>query len=82
MKIDFTDHALDALEDAPSAVRKAFRKQLAFLVRIFTTPSLHAKKYDEARDLRQARVTRDWRFYFKIHGDTYRLEEIKKHPKK
>ena len=81
MKIDFTDHVLDALEDAPLAVRRAFRKQLGFPLRI-RHPSLHAKKYDEASGLRQARVTRDWRFYFRIVGDTYRLEEIKKHPKK
>ncbi len=82
MKIDFTDRVLDALEDAPPAVRKAFRKQLTFLAENLHHPSLHAKKYDEARDLWQARVTRDWRFYFKIVGDTYRLEEIRKHPKK
>jgi hypothetical protein len=29
----------------------------------------------------QSRVNDNWRFYFKIVGDTYRLEEIKKHPK-
>jgi len=77
MRIDFTDHVLDALEDAPSAVRKAFRKQLGFLAENLRHPSLHAKKYDEANDLWQARITRDWRLYFKIVGDTYRLEEIK-----
>ena len=82
MKIDFTDRVLDALEDAPPAVRKAFRKQLQFLAENLHHPSLRAKKYDEARDLWQARVTKDWRFYFKIAGDTYRLEDIKKHPKK
>jgi hypothetical protein len=26
-------------------------------------------------------VNGDWRFYFKIVGDTYRLEEIRRHPK-
>ena len=31
MRIDFTDRVLDAMEDAPPAVRKAFRKQLRFL---------------------------------------------------
>jgi mRNA-degrading endonuclease RelE of RelBE toxin-antitoxin system len=82
MKIDFTDRVLDALEDTPPAVRKAFRKQLGFLAENLHHPSLRAKKYDEARGLWQARVTRGWRFYFKIAGDTYRLEEIKKHPKK
>jgi hypothetical protein len=29
-------------------------------------PSLRAKKYDEAQDYWQARVNRDWRFYFTI----------------
>ncbi|MGD1094867.1 MAG: hypothetical protein ABSB35_23095 [Bryobacteraceae bacterium] len=82
MKIDFTGHVLDALEDSPPAVRRAFRKQLAFLAENLHHPSLHAKKYDKARDPWQARVTKDWRFYFKIVGDTYRLEELKKHPKK
>ena len=42
---------------------------------------LRAKKYDEARDLWQARVTRGWRFYFTIEGDTYRLHDIIAHPK-
>jgi hypothetical protein len=38
------------------------------------------RSYNKA-DLRQARVTGSWWFYFKIVGDTYRLEEIKSHPK-
>jgi mRNA-degrading endonuclease RelE of RelBE toxin-antitoxin system len=81
MKVDFTNRVLDALESAPPSVRKAFRKQLHFLADNLHHPSLRAKKYDEARDLWQARVTKDWRFYFRIVGDTYRLEDIKKHPK-
>jgi mRNA-degrading endonuclease RelE of RelBE toxin-antitoxin system len=81
MKIDFSDRVLDALEDAPPGVRKAFRKQLRFLAVNLQHPSLRAKKYDETRDLWQARVNNDWRFYFKIVGDTYRLEEIRRHPK-
>lgn len=81
MKIDFTDRVLDALEDAPLAVRKAFRKQLIYLAENLHHPSLRAKKYDETRALWQARVTRDWRFYFKIVDDTYRLEDVKKHPR-
>jgi mRNA-degrading endonuclease RelE of RelBE toxin-antitoxin system len=81
MKIDFTDRVLDALEDAPPAVRNSFRKQLRFLAVNLHHPSLRAKKYDETRDLWRARVNGDWRFYFKIVGDTYRLEEIRRHPK-
>jgi hypothetical protein len=29
----------------------------------------------------QARVTKDWRFYFLIRGDTYILQDIVPHPK-
>jgi hypothetical protein len=39
------------------------------------------KKYNEALDLWQARVNRDWRFYFTIEGEVYHLHEIVKHPK-
>jgi hypothetical protein len=62
-------------------VQLAFDKQSLLLLQNLRHPSLHAKKYNEAEDLWQARVTASWRFYFKIEGDTYRLEEIKAHPK-
>jgi hypothetical protein len=42
--------------------------------------SLRAKKYDEARDIWQARNDRAWRFYFQIRGDTYYLLSITPHP--
>jgi hypothetical protein len=66
---------------APREVQKAFTKQLAYLLRDLRHPSLRAKKYDEARDIWQARVAGSWRFYFRIEGDVYVLETIKPHPK-
>ena len=81
MNIVLSDRALIAIAGAPFAVRKAFRKQLGFLERDLLHPSLRAKKYDESRDLWQARVNRDWRFYFTIEGDTYRIQSITAHPK-
>jgi hypothetical protein len=36
---------------------------------------------DQARDIWQARVTRDWRFYFLIDGDTYIIIGLTRHPK-
>ena len=44
-------------------------------------PSLRAKKYDEARDIWQARLDENNRFYFRIEGDTYRILSIIPHPK-
>jgi hypothetical protein len=66
---------------APPEVQRAFDKQVLLLQQNLGHPSLRAKKYDESRDLWQCRVTRDWRFYFTLEGDTYYLHEIRSHPK-
>ena len=81
MKVDYLPRALKALEEAPPAVRRAFFKQVGFLEHDLHHPSLHAKKYDEARDIWQARVNRDWRLYFNIIDDTYIIRDIIPHPK-
>ncbi len=36
---------------APPSIRRAFDKQVKLLVENLHHPSLHAKKYDEAKDL-------------------------------
>jgi mRNA-degrading endonuclease RelE of RelBE toxin-antitoxin system len=82
MKIDYLPRALKALKDAPVTVREAFFKQAKFLEQNLQHPSLHAKKYDETKDLWQARVNRGWRFYFNIVGETYVIRDIIPHPKK
>ena len=64
MQIVLSDRAIESLRDAPPNVRRAFEKQLRFLASNLLHPSLHAKKYDESADRWQARVNRDWRFYF------------------
>src|SRR5579859_5160207 len=51
---------------APAEVRKAFDKQIRFLLENLNHPSLRARKYDEALDLWQARVNKSWRFYFPL----------------
>ena len=81
MRIDYLPRAQEALEDAPASVRKAFFKQVRFLVLDLRHPSLQTKKYDESEDLWQARVNRSWRFYFNIVGDAYVIRDIIPHPK-
>jgi len=71
----------EALTNLPLPIRKAFYKQAGFLLQNLHHPSLHAKKYDEARDLWQARVNRTWRFYFVIVDDVYFITNIIPHPK-
>jgi plasmid maintenance system killer protein len=61
-------------------VRKAFKKQLGLLLANLRHPSLRAKKYSESEDVWQARVNRNWRFYFTIQGGAYEIITIISHP--
>jgi mRNA-degrading endonuclease RelE of RelBE toxin-antitoxin system len=81
MEIVLSDRAIDSLNDAPPNVLRAFEKQIRFLAANLQHPSLHSKKYDESRDLWQARVNKAWRFYFTIKDDMYLIEDIIPHPK-
>jgi len=81
MTLDYTQSALDTLKTLPLPLRKAFYKQAAFLFQNLRHPSLRAKKYNEAEDKWQARLNQDWRFYFRIVGDTYIVSDITPHPK-
>jgi len=66
---------------APPQVQRAFDKQSMLLLHNLHHPSLHAKKYDEGRNLWQARVNKSWRFYFLIQKDVYCIVDIVPHPK-
>ena len=81
MRLHLTERLLSGYADAPPAVQKAADKQLRLLLNNLHHPSLHAKKYNETTDVWQARITRDWRFYFMIAGDTYIIRNILPHPK-
>lgn len=81
MKAAYGQAVKEALDHAPAGVRKALFKQLRFLAADLRHPSLRAKKYDESREIWQARVNNDWRFYFRIADDTYYIIKLIPHPK-
>jgi hypothetical protein len=81
MKLQRTSHFARAYAKSPKEIQGAFDKQSRLLLQNLLHPSLHAKKYDEGKDRWQARVTKDWRFYFLIQDDTYILQDITRHPK-
>ena len=81
MRLEHTLQIRRALQKFPESIQETFYKQVEFLKNDIRHPSLRAKKYDEATDVWQARVTGDVRFYFRIEGDSYRLLNIRKHPK-
>ncbi|MBI1956304.1 MAG: hypothetical protein HYS38_07910 [Acidobacteria bacterium] len=81
MRIDYTKKALETLKNLSLPVRKAFYKQAGLLMENLHHPSLRAKKFSETEDIWQARVNKDWRFYFKIESDTYIIMRIIPHRK-
>ncbi len=81
MRPHFSERFVQSYTTAPPTIQRAFDRKLELLLQDLRHPSLRAKKYDEARDLWQARVNQGWRFYFRIKGDTYQLIDITPHPK-
>ena len=81
MLVRLTERSLKELKAAPLPIQNLFRKQARLLAASLRHPSLHAKKYDEGQDLWQARISRDWRFYFLISGDVYLVLTMNRHPK-
>ena len=81
MRFSFSKRFVRQYAEAPVEIRKAFDKQSRLLLAGLSYASLHAKKYDETRGIWQARVNRDWRFFFTIEEDEYRVQEITPHPK-
>jgi mRNA-degrading endonuclease RelE of RelBE toxin-antitoxin system len=81
VNVRFTPQFERSYAKASTHIQRAFDKRLALFLQNLRQPSLRAKKYDEARDIWQARVNGGWRFYFSIEGDTYVLHSMSPHPK-
>jgi len=81
MRLVYTPHFLRSYSKAPKQIQRAFDKQSALLLRDLSHPSLRAKKYDEAKNWWQPRLTRSWRFYFSIESDACILKDMMSHPK-
>jgi hypothetical protein len=69
--------ANDAQLVSPPASAAARR----FLAQSSRHPAFRAKKYNDAENIWQARVNRDWRFHFEIETDGYLIYDLTPHPK-
>ena len=58
MKVHYAERLLKSYAAAPAKIRKTFDKQIRFLLANLQHPSLHAKKYDEATNVWQARINK------------------------
>jgi mRNA-degrading endonuclease RelE of RelBE toxin-antitoxin system len=81
MNVNFSARARRDFGALPPRLKASVRKQLGLLQENLRHPSIQAKKYDEANDIWQGRVTRDYRFYFRIEEDDYAIIRIIPHPK-
>ena len=81
MRWQHSERSRESYQATPATVQKAFDKQGRLWAANLHHPSLRAKKYGASVDLWQARVNRNWRFYFTIAGDTYCMEDVIAHPK-
>jgi mRNA-degrading endonuclease RelE of RelBE toxin-antitoxin system len=80
MKVDYSERAGRTLNGLLPQLRKAVYKQVKLLEQNLRHPPLRAKKYGESCDIWQARVNKDWRFYFLIRNDIYYIIDIIPHP--
>ncbi|OIO45253.1 hypothetical protein COX24_02140 [bacterium (Candidatus Gribaldobacteria) CG23_combo_of_CG06-09_8_20_14_all_37_87_8] len=81
MKIFYSPHFQRSFQKFSQEIRLKFRKQIDYLLEDIGHPSLKAKKYNRSRQIWQARVDRNIRFYFLIKNGTYILLDIRTHPK-
>jgi plasmid maintenance system killer protein len=81
MELFYSEQFRKSYRAAPAKVQRALDRRVRFLAEDLRHPSLRAKKYDETRDIWQARVNGGWRFYFQVAGNAYHLIDIIPHPK-
>ena len=81
MKLFYTLRFQKSVTYLPLKIQSKLEKQINLLLHNIRHPSLRAKKYDEERDIWQARIDRGYRFYFLIKDNIYILLEAESHPK-
>jgi mRNA interferase RelE/StbE len=81
MNVRYTDRFERQYRALSEQLKAKVDKQIHFLMENVRHPSLRAKKYDEAREIWQARIDRRYRFYFQVQSDTCILLSVIPHPK-
>jgi mRNA-degrading endonuclease RelE of RelBE toxin-antitoxin system len=81
MRIRLSETAIEQYRALSPVLRKKADKQFEHLLADIRHPSLHAKKYKGHDDLWQARIDKEWRFYFYVITPHYVVVSVIKHPK-
>ncbi len=79
MKFDRVERFKKQYQKLPQQIQRLTNKKLGFLLENFNHPSLRVKKYKGEKGVWEASVTMNYRFTFRIEGDTYVLLRIGTH---
>ncbi len=79
MKFYFTASFKRDYQKLPQPIQKRVDKQLGFLLRDPSYPSLGCKKMKDPREIWEAKVTRSYRFTFQKVEDIYILRRVGTH---
>ena len=79
MKLLFTRTFVRDYRKLPRDIQKLTDKHLELLLSDPRHPSLHFKKVQDPRDIRECRVTTSYRFTLQIADDLYVLRKIGTH---
>jgi len=82
MRARYTDDFRYAYSVAPETIQKIVDKQIHLLLNNFRHPSLQSHLWPPHGPGRyQARINKQWRFYYYLDGDIYIIYWLQKHPK-
>jgi hypothetical protein len=81
MDLEFTARAQKDLEALDGRTKAQARKQLALLRKQYPASLNPGEEIFRERDVWQGRINRNYRFYFGIVGNRYRILIIIPHPK-
>ena len=74
-----TNQFREAFANLPQHIQQRAKKQLALFFRDYRYPSLQTKKMEGHNDLFEGRVTRGYRFIYRITGDICYIIDIGTH---
>ena len=74
-----TEQFREAFAKLPQHIQRRAKKQLALFFQNYRYPSLQTKKMKGHNDLFEERITRDYRFLYRMTGDTCYIIDIGTH---
>jgi len=79
VKLFFSKPFVRDYRKLPKQIQTAVDKQIELLLSNPRHPSLNTKKMNDRRDMWEGRITKSYRFTYRIEGDTYLFRRVGTH---